>query len=161
MRVKRRSLDKLATTRHLGHLTTILPERRVVVQDGRRNTYFHTGINNAAPMTFSGMPSASRIRDRSCDPNPPSSRHILVESSVIGTPHSSWSPARTCSSTRAALLAMSSAEKSVNLRGKVADCDTKVEFRPMMSVFSLNGQHALRTVCPDRLLALHRKPPVR
>jgi hypothetical protein len=97
-------------------------------------TYFQNGYPSDDPTTLLGMPSASRITERSCDPRPRSIRHIFVDSGFTGTPsHSSSKAVLTISSAFDVRSAASCGEMSLNFSGKVPDWLTKVELGPIIS----------------------------
>lgn len=100
----------------------------------RSKSYFQKGYPNDDPTTLVGMPSASRMAERSWDPRPARRRHISVDSLVTGTPsHSSCRAVLIISLARAVRSALSSGEKSLNFSGNVPDWLTKVELGPMIS----------------------------
>lgn len=83
--------------------------------------YLQKGSLKEAPTILSGMPRASRMADKSWDPKPPSNRHILVESGVMGTPHSTDSAWWIMSEVWASLSLTASGEKSAKTLGNVPD----------------------------------------
>lgn len=84
-------------------------------------TYFQNGNPSDEPTTLVGMPKASRITPRSCDPRPPKILHMRLDDGLTGRPPHSSIAVAISSCALASLSAASSDAKSVNFSGNVPD----------------------------------------